>query len=85
MVFCRGAARSQFPPHTHHLWDQSSKLCHLREVEERSHSTQAIPRAPYPMLPPCWVQTAGHPRRSRKRNDLLLPPLLFCKQGSLYS
>lgn len=25
------------------------------------------------------------PQRSRERNDLLLPPLPFCKQGSLYS
>lgn len=85
VVYCRGAARSQLPPHIHHLWVPSSNLCHPREAEEKSHSTQAISRAPHPTLPPCWVQMARHPQRSRERNDLLLPPLLFCKQGSLYS
>lgn len=85
VVSCRGAARSQLHPRTHHLWDPSSKLCHPREAEEKSHNTQATPRAPHPMLPPCWVQTARHPQRSRERNDLLLLPLPFCKQGSLYS
>lgn len=85
VVSCRGAARSQLPSsHIHHLWDPSSKFCHPRDIE-KSHSTQAVPREPHQTFPPCWVQTARHPQRSRERNDLLLPPLPFCKQGSLYS
>lgn len=38
-----------------------------------------------PHAPTLLVQTAGCPQRTRERNDLLLPPLLFCKQGSLNS
>lgn len=52
VVSCRGAARSQLPSHTHHLWDRSSKLCHRREAE-KSHSTQAVPREPHSHLAGC--------------------------------
>lgn len=85
VVSCRGAARSQLPPQNPPLvGPQQQALPPQRsrgEIPQHpGHSQSAAPHAPTVL-----GANGQAPQRSREQNDLLLPPLLFCKQGSLYS